>query len=131
MIGALRHDGVTALMTTEGATTGKVFTSFVKFSLVPTLRRGDVVVLDNLGAHKVRAARDAILAAGAEVIFLPPYHPDLNPIEPAWSKLKEHLRSSEALTPPDLAKAIFEGAERISASDARGWFDHCGYHLNR
>jgi transposase len=129
MLGALRHDGISAIMTTEGATTGEVFTMFVKHALAPTLRRGDVVVLDNLGAHKVRPAHDEIRAKGAQVIFLPPYHPDLNPIEHGWSKLKEHLRSREPRSIPKLDRAIAEGIDEITPSDARGWFHHCGYQL--
>jgi len=129
MLGALKHDGISALMTTEGATTGEIFSIFIKEAVAPTLRRGDVVVLDNLGAHKVVTAREAIHARGASMLFLPPYHPDLNPIEPAWSKVKGHLRAREARTVPDLDRAILEGTERVTASDARGWFRHSGYQL--
>lgn len=122
---------MSALMTIEGATSGEVFTAYVKRVLVPTLKKGDVVVLDNLGAHKVKEARDAIHAAGASIIYLPPYHPELNPIEEGWSKLKNHLRSSEARTIPALDRAIARGARAITKEDARGWFRHSGYHLKR
>lgn len=131
MLGALRHDGISAMMTIEGATTGPVFSAFVKHALVPTLKRGDVVVLDNLRAHTVKEAREAIHAAGARMLFLPPYHPELNPIEEGWSKLKNHLRSEEARTLPALDRAIARGCRAITETDARGWFRHSGYHLKR
>jgi len=131
MLGALRHDGVAAIMTTEGATTGAVFSAFAQRVLAPKLKPGDVVVLDNLKAHKAKEARDAIYEAGARMIFLPPYHPELNPIEEGWSKLKNCLRSSEARTIRALDRAIAKGCEDITSEDARGWFRHSGYHVNR
>ena len=131
MLGALRHDGISAMMTIEGATTGAVFSAFAKEALVPTLKPGDVVVLDNLSAHKVKEARKAIYAAGARMIFLPPYHPDLNPLEEGWSKLKNCLRKSEARTIPALDRAVAKGCREITAKDARGWFGHSGYHVKR
>jgi transposase len=129
MIGAMSLAGVTALMTTIGATSGDVFLKFVETKLVPTLRRGDVVIWDNVGAHRSRAVREAVEATGARVKFLPPYSPDLNPIEPAWSKLKTHLRTVEPRSVEHLRSAIYAGARRITRSDAKGWFGYSGYHV--
>lgn len=130
MLGAIRLDGMTALMTTEGATTGDVFQTFVEYALVPTLRPGDVVVMDNLGAHKTVAVRTAIEAVGGRVMFLPPYHPDLNPIEPAWGVIKDHVRS---VTPRDISsldQAIAAGMDLVTPRHASGWFSYCGYQSN-
>jgi transposase len=132
MLGALTlDDGITAIGTVEGATSGDVFTWFVNELLVPTLRPGQVVVLDNLGAHKVAAAQAAIEAAGARLLFQPPYHPQLNPIEETWSKVKAILRSLEARTIEALDKAIADACDRVSVADAAGWFRHAGYQITR
>jgi transposase len=93
MIGALGISGLEALMTVEGAPNGEVFRAYVKCVLGRTLKRGDIVVMDNLGAHKVKGIREAIEARGAKLIYLPPYSPDLSPIERCWSKLKTVLRT--------------------------------------
>ncbi len=130
LIGALTLQGMEAVMTIEGATTGPVFLAFVRKLLVPILIPGDVVVMDNLGAHYSGGVRETIEAAGAEVLFQPPYHPDLNPIEEAWSKLKQHLRSREARNLSDLDKAIAEGADAITIENTIGWFEHAGYQVN-
>lgn len=114
-------------MHVPGATDGEVFLSYVAKVLVPQLWPGAVVVLDNLSAHKVSGVQEAIEAAGASLRYLPPYSPDLNPIEQAWSKLKSHLRSVAARTPRALSRAIAEGLELITSQDARGFFTHCGY----
>jgi transposase len=98
VIGAIAARGVTALMTVEGGTSGAVFLRFVRDHLCPTLRRGDVVVMDNLGAHHATGVREAIEAVGASVVYMPPYSPDLNPIELCWSKLKSVLRTLGART---------------------------------
>jgi transposase len=127
MIGAMGIDGVRAMMTVEGATDAEVFEAFVTHLLVPKLKPGDIVVLDNVGAHKPEGALTRIRAAGARVLFLPPYSPDLNPIECCWSKVKAFLRKFEALTVASLDAAIAGATELITASDARGWFAHCGY----
>ncbi len=129
MIGAMSLTGMTALMTTIGATSGDVFLKFVNTKLVPTLRRGDVVVWDNVGAHRSRAVRAAVEATGARVKFLPPYSPDLNPIEPAWSKVKGRLRTVEPRTVEHLRGAIHAAARRVTRKDAKGWFRYSGYHL--
>lgn len=125
--GAIALDGVRCLMAYEGGTTNEAFLRFVNDALVPSLRPGDVVVMDNLGSHKTAAVRAAIEGAGAELIFQPPYHPDLNPIELTWSKLKSVLRKLEARTLSALSDALGTARERITDSDLDGWFSHCGY----
>ena len=95
--------------------------------LVRRLRPGDIVVLDNLGAHKAVAARALIEAAGARLVFLPPYSPDLNPIELRWSKLKGALKDFGARTRDDLDAAIRRAMNLMCPADASGWFKHCGY----
>jgi transposase len=130
LIGALSISGLEALMTVEGATDGEVFRAYVEQGLCPTLKVGDIVIMDNLGAHKVQGIREAIEGRGAEVIYLPPYSPDLNPIEKCWSKLKSAVRAIEARTREALEAAIAQVIETISEADARAWFAHCGYQVN-
>jgi transposase len=131
VLGALTLTGIAALMTIEGATTGEVFTAFVTEVLAPRLRRGHVVVLDNLGAHKVEAACSAIRAAGARMIFQPPYAPEVNPIEHAWSKIKNDVRKAEPRSIGELDVAIANAAAKVTRGDAVGWFSHCGYQVTR
>ena len=104
-----------------------MFRAYVSEVLAPTLKPGDVVVMDNLGAHKVDGIRAAIEASGAALIYLPPYSPDFSPIEPCWSKLKTCLRALKARTREALDSALAYAIDTVSASDARGWFGHCGY----
>ena len=111
----------------EGAITGDVFLWFIEEVLVPHLWPGAVVVMDNLPAHKVEGVREAITAVGADVIYLPPYSPDFNPIENLWSKLKGYLRSAEARTHDTLHQAIQDGLNLINLEDIRNWFVHCCY----
>jgi transposase len=127
MIGALDIHGMRALMTVEGATDADVFEAFVERVLVRRLRPGDIVVLDNVGAHKPTRIRALVEAVGARLLFLPPYSPDLNPIELGWSKLKAALRDFGARTRDALDVAIRRGMDLIGADDARAWFTHCGY----
>jgi len=127
MMAALRLDGRTACMTLEGATDTESFRAYVAVVLVPTLQSGDIVVMDNLSPHKSDPTLALITAVGAQVIFLPAYSPDLNPIEKMWSKLKGLLRTAEARTPADLVQAIGQALARITAQDALGWFVSCGY----
>lgn len=129
MIGAVRLDGPAALSSIEQAMDGAAFLTFVREALVPTLRKGDVVVMDNLGAHKVAGVKEAIETAGARLLYLPPYSPDYNPIEQFWSKLKQFLRDAAARTTEALGQAIQQGALAVTAADLRGWFSHCGYSL--
>ena len=118
------------LLMNEGATDGEVFRAYSERVLCPTLAAGDIVVMDNLGAHKVSGIREAIEARGASLIYLPPYSPDLSPIERCWSKIKQALRGIGARTRRKLERAIKRALETITESDALAWFAHCGYKLN-
>lgn len=127
MISSMRLDGSTACMTIEGATNTEVFLAYVREVLVPSLRAGDIVVMDNLRAHKNDRVLALIEQAGAEVRFLPAYSPDLNPIEMMWSKVKAILRKSQARNHPDLLAAIASALASVTPHDALGWFISCGY----
>lgn len=129
MISSVRLDGSTACMTIDGATDTAVFQAYVRAVLCPSLRPGDIVVMDNLGPHKNEQTLALIAAAGASVRFLPAYSPDLNPIEMMWSKLKALLRAAEARTAEELQRAIAAALQRISAQDAGHWFAACGYSI--
>lgn len=129
VIGAVRLDGTTACMAIEGATDTEVFRSYVSDVLVPTLRSGDIVIMDNLAPHKSEQTIALIEAAGASAVFLPPYSPDFNPIELMWSKVKAALRAAEARTHESLLTALASALDSISPSDARNWFAHCGYNF--
>ena len=127
IIGAVRLDGSTACMILPGATDRASFDAYVERVLVPTLRAGDVVVMDNLSPHKDPAVRKKIEAGGAILIYLPPYSPDLNPIEKMWSKIKEQLRTAKARTEKALWQEIKKSLARVTPTDAMGWFGACGY----
>jgi transposase len=127
MLAAMRIDGSAAPMVIEGPTDADVFQAYVDQVLVPSLRLGDIVVLDNLSPHKRPSVTAAIEAVGAEVWFLPPYSPDLNPIEKMWSKIKAFLRKAKARTWDALLAAIKAALKEITGSDARNWFHSCGY----
>ena len=111
----------------EGSTNGAVFQTYLEDVLCPTLKRGQVVVMDNLSAHKGEKVRELIEAEGCELIYLPPYSPDFNPIEGAFSKLKSYLREACARSQDTLMEVIGRALSTISASDAEGYFEHCGY----
>lgn len=127
LLGALGLTGLRALMTIAAATDEAVFLAFVEQVLVPELRPGQVVVFDNLAAHKRPAITAAIEQAGCRVMLLPPYTPEWNPIEPCWSKIKEFLRSRAARALEALEAAVVDAMDSVTAQDARGWFRHCGY----
>jgi len=127
MIGALDVKGVRAMMTIEGATDAEVFEPFLERFLLRKLKPGDIVVLDNVGAHKTAEVRRLIRSAGARVLHLPPYSPDRNPIELAWSKLKGLLRDFGARTRDALDDAIRRAMDLIDGQDAAAWFADCGY----
>lgn len=127
MLSSIRADGSTACMAVDGATSGEVFRAYVKHVLLPTLTPGDIVILDNLSAHKDAQALQYIQAAGAQVMPLPPYSPDLNPIEQMWSKIKESLRNAKARTQQTLEEAIANALLTVTPDDAHGWFQECGY----
>ena len=129
MISSVRLDGTTACMTIEGATNTEVFHAYVREVLVPSLRPGDIVVMDNLGAHKNERTLSLIEQLGAEVRFLPAYSPDLNPIEMMWSKVKALLRKTQARNPPDLLAAVASALCAVTPQDALGWFAACGYNF--
>ena len=129
MIGSVRLDGTTACMTIEAATDTDIFRAYVQHVLIPTLRPGDVVILDNLSPHKNSETIRLIEQAGAIVRFLPAYSPDLNPIEKMWSKVKEALRSAKARTQAALDDAIARAMASVTPADARGWFVSCGYSI--
>ena len=129
VIGAMRMDGSTACMAIEGATDAEVFRAYVTEVLGPTLRPGDLVVMDNLAPHKNETTLALIRQRGADVLFLPAYSPDLNPIEQMWSKVKNTLRSLEARTRESLLEAIGQALSGITAQDALNWFAHCGYNF--
>ena len=116
-------------MCVKGATDSQVFEVYVEHFLAPTLQQGQVVVFDNLGAHKPQRVRELIEARGAEVLFLPSYSPDLNPIEEAFSKIKGIVRKLAARTHEALSEAIAEALSAITPADVAGWFTHCGYEV--
>ena len=113
----------------EGATTAAVFEAYVEKVLVPTLRPGRIVVMDNLSAHKGDRVRKLIEERGCELLYLPPYSPDLNPIEEAFSKIKGILRKAEARSREALIEAMGSALDAITSQDVRGFFEHCGYRV--
>jgi transposase len=130
-IGALSLRGMVAAVTVDAPTDAEIFRRFVTDALVPALRPGQWVIMDNLQSHKAAGIQQAIEAAGARVLYLPPYSPDFNPIEPAWSKIKQYLRSIAARTVDGLGAAVGEAIRLINAADAEGFFGHCGYATSR
>ena len=114
-------------MTIESPTDGDVFLAYLDQVLCPRLQPGQIVILDNLGAHKVEGVRRRIEATGAQLLYLPPYSPDFNPIEQAWSKIKQRLRKAKARTVGLLEQAVTEALASVTPQDATGWFRHCGY----
>jgi transposase len=129
ILGAIAVEGMVAAMTVAAATSTAVFVAFIEGVLAPALRArpGTVLVMDNLAPHKAAAARQALDRAGLARRYLPPYSPDLNPIEQAWSKMKEHLRQAGARSIEALDNAVPDALAAITAADARAWFQHCGY----
>ena len=129
LLGALGADGLVAMMTVARATDTEVFLAFVEQVLLPALasKAKPVVILDKLSSHRSPRVLAAFAAAGVEVRFLPPYSPDLNPIEPCWSKLKTALRSAAARTLEALDETLPAVLDTVTATDAHGWFRHCGY----
>jgi transposase len=126
-VGALTARGFIAPMVVDGAVNGAVFRAYVEQVLVPELRRGDVVVMDNLGSHTLAGVRAAIEGAGCRLLFLPPYSPDLNPIENAFSKLKRLLRTAAERTVDGLWSAVGRLLDRFTRRECRNYFRHCGY----
>jgi transposase len=130
VVATLGLQGITAPWVFEGAMNGIAFETYVEQLLAPTLRPGDLVVIDNLSSHKSEPISRLIAARGARVHFLPPYSPDLNPIELGWAKAKTVLRSAKARTFDALVDALCDALGAINPADARAWFAHCGYTVN-
>ena len=127
ILSSVRLDGTTVPFVFEGALNGDTFRVYVTQMLAPTLRPGDIVVMDNLSSHKVSGVVEAIEAVGASVMFLPPYSPDLNPIELMWSKIKAILRKLKVRAKEHLDDAIAFAFNGVMTSDISGWFKHDGY----
>lgn len=130
LLAALTPEGLGALLTVNGAVNGAVFAAYLDQVLGPTLRPGAVVVLDNLPVHKVAGLAEIAQKYGARLLYLPPYSPDFNPIELAFSKRKTWLRTAQAGTRDLLEEAICAAAAWITPCDAKNWFDHCGHHVH-
>jgi len=130
IVGALSFGrGLLAVMTLTGAVDTLAFDAYLARVLGPRLRRGDVVVLDNLNVHKASQVEQVAAQRGARVIWLPPYSPDFSPIEQCWSKIKTLLRAAKARTREELEKALAQAIKLITRGDIRGWFKHCGYEV--
>jgi len=131
MIAAVGVGGIRAPLLLDGPVDAESFTAYAEQSLAPALRAGDIVVLDNLAAHRDPRVRAAVESAGATLEFLPPYSPDFNPIEPAWSKVKALLRKAAARTFEDLLAAMGRAVSAVTPEDCHGFFRHCGYAATR
>ncbi|NUQ29750.1 MAG: IS630 family transposase [Acidobacteriaceae bacterium] len=127
VLAALDCQGIRAALLVPGATDRDVFLSFVQQVLGPQLRPGAIVVMDNLAAHKNPDVAEAVQTVGAQLRYLPPYSPDYNPIEPAWSKVKTFLRGIGARTRRTLSRSLRIAIRQVTAQDAKAWFRHCGY----
>lgn len=127
MISSVRVDGSTACLAIPGPANAEIFRTYVQEVLGPTLLPGDIVVMDNLSAHKDAATLAHLASLGVEVLFLPPYSPDLNPIEKMWSKIKNRLRSLAARSEASLVDAMKVAFSQVTSQDALGWFISCGY----
>jgi transposase len=127
LLASITREGLGPCLAVEGATTREVFEAYLERVLAPTLVPGQVVVMDNLSAHKGERVRELIEQRGCELLYLPPYSPDFNPIEQAFSKVKGLMRAAEARTREALIEAMGMALSAVSARDARGFFGHCGY----
>ena len=126
-VGGLRYEGIAAPMVLDGAMNGALFRAYTEQMLAPELARGDIVIMDNLAAHKVAGVREAIERAGAWLLYLPPYSPDLNPIEMAFAKLKALLRRTAARTRAALWDGIAEALQQFTPTECRNLLAHAGY----
>jgi transposase len=127
LLSSMSMEGMGPSLAVEGATNREVFETYVERVLTPTLRRGQVVVMDNLTAHKGERIRELIEQRGCELLYLPPYSPDFNPIEEAFSKIKGLMRKAEARSREALLEAMGKAISAVGTEDARGYFEHCGY----
>jgi transposase len=130
IIATLGTEGINAPMTYKGTLNGDVFRPYVEQVLAPTLKAGDIVIMDNYSVHKVGGILDPIYAKGAVVLFLPPYSPDLNPIEMAWSKIKSILRKLKPRNSEDMQTAMKTALDAITKTDVENWFKYNGYFLH-
>jgi transposase len=126
-LAGLRHDGIVAPLVLNRPINGRSFRAYIEQFLAPTLRPGDIVVADNLGSHRVAGVREAIEARGASLLFLPPYSPDLNPIEQVFAKLKTLLRRAEARSRESLWQSIGDSLDRYTPQECKNYFKNCGY----
>ena len=126
-VAGLRTDGLTAPLVVDGAMNGDIFRAYVEQVLAPTLKPGDIVILDNLSSHKVTGVREMVEARGATLVYLPPYSPDLNPIEQAFAKLKAQLRKTKPRTIPALYDHIGQAIDRFDPAECRNYFKNSGY----
>jgi transposase len=129
MLSSIRLDGSTECIVVDGAMDRAMFSEYIAQILCPTLRSNDIVIMDNLSAHKNPDVAAHIKKCGAELLYLPPYSPDFNPIENMWSKVRQLLRGMETRTYDSLEKGIAVALDQVCASDAKGWFKNCGYEL--
>ena len=127
LLSSMTLSGMGPSLAVEGATTARVFEAYVERVLAPSLKRGQILIMDNLGAHKTDRVRELVEQRGCELLYLPPYSPDLNPIEEAFSKIKGLLRKVEARSREALVEAMDRALSAISGQDARGFFEHAGY----
>lgn len=129
VLGAIRMSGWVATMTIEAATDGDIFLAYLQQILCPQLQPGDIVVMDNLSAHKVRGVKDLVEQTGAQLWYLPPYSPDFNPIEKCWSQVKQLLRAAKARSLDTLQQAVAQALAAVTPNHVQACFRHCGYGL--
>jgi transposase len=127
ILSSLRHDGTTEALVFDGALNGEIFKEYMRSCLAPTLKEGDVVIMDNLSSHKAKGLKEIVEERGARIEYLPPYSPDLNPVENMWSKVKSQLRQVKGRYKDVLFAAVGAALRTVTAQDAQGWFKHCGY----
>jgi transposase len=127
ILSSLRIDGTTEALVFDGALNGEMFEEYVRKCLAPTLKNGDIVVMDNLSSHKREGLKEIVEEVGAKIEYLPAYSPDFNPVENMWSKLKSQLRKVKERSKDVLFEAVGAALEMITPQDAEGWFKHCGY----
>lgn len=127
ILSSLKMDGTTEALVFEGALNGDMFIAYMRECLGPTLKAGDIVVMDNLSSHKVQGLEEIVNERGAQIEYLPPYSPDFNPVENMWSKIKAHLRQMKERCKDTLIEAVGTALKTVTAQDALGWFKHCGY----
>lgn len=127
VLATMRIDGTTESIVFEGATDRKMFDTYIEEMLAPTLQPDDIVIMDNLSSHKSQKAQEIIENKLARLMFLPPYSPDLNPIENMWSKFKQIIRTEKPRTNEELFNSVASALSQITPNDAKGWYKHCGY----